>query len=215
MKISTTTAIHTHVLYTYWDIHKPQSARWSTVSTISKGTHQICKTEGGGVKLKSYQWVKQIAQSSTELSVGTIRFSHHQRQPQRKGKHTATETQATYTSTQINGSTSRQYILTLHRVKNTIQAGQCSAVPSSCHQHLSLPSVSTHTHLRLRSAKVRHCYQRTSSLSSKWVTQLAWTCFGPTATPLQSRMYCRQPWGGWPTPFLVDSPGISAFWPVP
>lgn len=26
--------------------------------------------------------------------------------------------------------------------------------------------------------------------------QLAWTGLGPTATPLQSRMYCKQPWGG-------------------
>ena len=60
----------------------------------------------------------------------------------------------TYTSTQINRSTSRQYILTLHRVKHS--PGQRSAVPSSCHQDLILAmSIHTHTHMSALAFELR------------------------------------------------------------
>lgn len=92
MKIITTTIIHTHILYTYCFErytyfklhHNPQFEQYLKVHT------KIENIKGSKGKLKIHSWVKRIAHSSTELSVGTICFLHHQQQPQRKS--TATET---------------------------------------------------------------------------------------------------------------------------
>lgn len=89
----------------------------STVSTISKGTHQIRKREVGGGAAGLVTASEQGAQSSTELSVGTICFVHVN-SPKEKGVkekglagrgYTATATEATYTSThqQVNKETVR------------------------------------------------------------------------------------------------------------
>lgn len=117
----------------------------------------------------------------------------------------------------------RQYMLTLHRVKDS--PGQRSAAPS----FMLLRSdsidllVSTRTRTRTHTSARAHSHRMSllskdtdcRSLFPPGVTQLACTGLGPVAPPLQSRMYCRQPWGGGAAPFLVGSPTGSPFGPAP
>lgn len=97
MKISTTTAIHTHLsLYVLRYTVCSKFEEYLEVHTKIRVGIKINKTTE---QMKSSQKprVKRVAQISTELSGGTIFILHHQQQRQRKT--TATRTRV---STQIN-----------------------------------------------------------------------------------------------------------------
>lgn len=80
-------------IYTNFKVYdRPQFEQYLKVHTKSGNRSGGVEVEGRG-QHKFHHWVKKVAQSSTELSVGTICFLLHQQQaPTETKQPTATET---------------------------------------------------------------------------------------------------------------------------
>lgn len=141
--------------------------------------------------------------------------------PPKETKHTATGTEETRTSTRTS-TDRRTDMWTLHRVKNTVQAGEpdLTSADSGCQQRTPTPHPNTHTHTAAPAISKGVHRLQCGSLSwpgPAWDPRQRRYSRGCTAGSLGAGAPRRPWWTQWeplPSGWLPDETVKELMWPV-